>query len=126
MLPENIPVLKLQLALLTDLEILGETEDLSFFKSESLLNYSVIIAKADTCCNMLAEKIITFDDLSLVVVDDGLYGPKQNLLEEILAFNNGSEKKTRTLGLVSGLLTDDMRPGHLEAQMHRWAMVNVF
>lgn len=106
----NVPILQAQLKLLTDLDVWDDDP------SSAVNEHSVLVISGSTCLEYLEQGLLDFADFRLVVIDDGLYND-DDIINRIVNFKK--VEGLRILGLVSGLLTDDMQPAQLEAQMKR-------
>lgn len=118
---QNVLVMTTQMKLLTDLPVISLCSSLLEYKQwEEIVNKnSVIIMTVEICIDLMAAGYLDFTTLTLLVVDDCLYGERQILLRKIMNEYQHLKVKPRILGLVSGLLGADLKPVLLEAEMQR-------
>lgn len=117
---QNLNVLLEQLKLLTDLNCM--ILDRSITKIEWVQmkeDYHVFLMTVDGCLQFIANTEEDFSYLTLLIIDDGLYGEKQYKLNSIMDVYDKTVDKPRVLGLVSGLLGEDLKPAYLNAEILR-------
>ncbi|XP_056646344.1 endoribonuclease Dcr-1 [Diorhabda sublineata] len=121
--PQNVPIMTSHVKYLTDLKCISITRITTEIELEDLFQrYQVIISTAEICIEMVHSCLIAdFSVFNLLVIDDCLYGQRQSLIKVIMnKYNNLPEgNKPRILGLTTGLLSSELQPDRLEAELSR-------
>ncbi|KAB0798298.1 hypothetical protein PPYR_09291 [Photinus pyralis] len=121
--PLNVNVMTSHIRLLTDLSVKDLNE--CVFDEEVwikiLSTHSVIITTIDICTELLQFDYLDLDILNLIVIDDCLYGERQELLSVLMHRYRklNTCDKPRILGLAGSLLGPDLRPECLEDELQR-------
>ncbi|KAK5639662.1 hypothetical protein RI129_012154 [Pyrocoelia pectoralis] len=121
--PQNVSVMTSHIELLTDLYVKSCTESVIDEETwiEILNKHSVIITTIDICTELLHYEYLDLDILNLIVIDDCLYGERQELLSILMHkyCKLSSCDKPRILGLAGSLLGADLKPECLEDELQR-------
>lgn len=122
---QNVPIMTSHIQLLTDLTVVYLTQAQEVFDEhqwEGLLEEnSVVVTTALVCSDLLAIGLLELKQFNLIVIDDCLYGKRQNYIENLMAsYGEVCEvNKPRILGLAAGLLGPELQPMRLEAELQR-------
>lgn len=121
---QNVPIMTSHIQYLTDLNVVSltfNTEKIEHIK-EIINAHHVIVTTAEVFVEVLNSNIITnLKIFNLIVIGDCLYGPRQQLVKGIMnRYKNIPDKeKPRILGLTTGLLSTELQPERLEAELRR-------
>ncbi|CAH1964499.1 unnamed protein product [Acanthoscelides obtectus] len=121
--PQNVPIMTSHVKYLTDLDVISLTKtDETEHISKYLERYHVIMTTGEICCDLL--KLQELQDLTifnLIVIDDCLYGQRQKYVKMIISRYKllPESSRPRILGLTSGLLSTELQPDRLEAELRR-------
>ncbi|XP_022902072.1 endoribonuclease Dcr-1 [Onthophagus taurus] len=118
---ENISIMTTQVRLLTDLTVTSVLSIDNLEWDDLLSKYSVIVLTADICIELILNGSLSLSNLVLLVIDDCLHGSRQQLVEKLMIKYDelDIDDRPRVLGLVAGLLSTELRPVLLEAEMQR-------
>nr|XP_023016629.1 endoribonuclease Dcr-1 [Leptinotarsa decemlineata] len=119
---QNVPIMTSHVKYLTDLKCISITQHIAEIEhiKENVENHQVIITTAEICLEMVRFPVINdFSGFNLLVIDDCLYGPRQTLIRQIMnvCYNMFVNERPRVLGLTSGLLSSELQPDRLEAEL---------
>ncbi|KAG5899464.1 hypothetical protein JTB14_015317 [Gonioctena quinquepunctata] len=121
---QNVPIMTSHVKYLTDLKCVSFTQTIEEIEhiEEDLEEHQVIITTAEICVEMLNfNLIVDFSSFNLLVIDDCLYGQRQSFTKLIMKRYNSLKEyeRPRILGLTSGLLSAELQPDRLEAELGR-------
>ncbi|CAG9855440.1 unnamed protein product [Phyllotreta striolata] len=124
--PQNVPIMTCHVKYLTDLSCtsIEWNSEIDYKRIEQdFKKNQVIISTAEMCVDvfMYENLLADFSIFNLIVVDDCLYGHRQSLIKLIMNKYKhlSSEKRPRILGLTTGLLSSELQPDRLEAELIR-------
>ncbi|CAG9759991.1 unnamed protein product [Ceutorhynchus assimilis] len=115
---QNVPVLASHVEYLTDLKVLC-LDDESQYTEKLFEDNQVIVTTAEICTGQTP--LLNLEKYNLLVIDDCLYGNKQNKIQKIISLHKtlADENKPRILGLTTGLLGTNLQSDRLEAELRR-------
>ncbi|CAG9816847.1 unnamed protein product [Phaedon cochleariae] len=121
---QNVLIMTSHVKLLTDLNCISITQSLEENEhiKDSLRKNQVFISTAEIVVGMLHSNVIEdLGNFNLIVIDDCLYGQRQSFIKMIMSRYNSLPKnaKPHILGLTSGLLSAELQPDRLEAELRR-------
>ncbi|KAJ8968365.1 hypothetical protein NQ317_009528 [Molorchus minor] len=120
---KNVSIMASQVTYLTDLNVIKIGKEYSDIRSyeEHLNNFHVLVTTADICLELLLLNLIDLSNFNLVVVDDCLYGQRQEKIRLLMFKSLHVPEKSvlRILGFTTGLLGSELQPDRLEAELYR-------
>lgn len=116
--PQNVAVITSHVKYLTDLKVVSLSEQDAY--DDTLFDDNqIIVTTAEMCTSN--NSLLHLNKYNVLVIDDCLYGNRQNKIREIMSkYENLSCKlKPRILGLTTGMLGIDLQSDRLEAELRR-------